>query len=241
VHGTSSPFEDCPHQRALETGSAVTTEILEPLLGIYLEVSCSPIFREDGTLGGTVHIAKDITIRKKLEKKLTQMATLDGLTGLPNRMLLKDRFDVALAGALRNNEGLALMMLDFDHFKSINDSYGHGVGDMLLVAATGRLTALLRKSDTVARMGGDEFAILLPEMAPPEDAVKTAQKILAAFREPFALDGRVLTTTVSIGIARYPTDGEDMETLFKNADAAMYLSKDAGRNTYKLYGVDNNP
>ena len=236
VHGTSSPFEGCPHQAALETGSAVTTEIFEPRLGIYMEVSCSPIFGKEGTLDGTVHIAKDITARKKLEQKLTQMATLDGLTGLPNRMLLRDRFDVALAGALRNNEGLALMMLDFDRFKSINDSYGHDVGDMLLVAATGRLTALLRKSDTVARMGGDEFAILLPEMAPPEDAVKTAQKILAAFREPFALDGKVLTTTVSIGIALYPADGEDMESLFKSADLAMYLAKDAGRNTYKLHG-----
>jgi diguanylate cyclase (GGDEF)-like protein/PAS domain S-box-containing protein len=235
VHGTSCPFDDCPHQRALQTRSAVSTEIFEPRLGIYLEVSCSPIIHEDGAVEGTVHIAKDITSRKKLEEKLTQMATLDGLTGIPNRILLNDRFDVALANARRKNEGLALMILDLDRFKAINDSFGHGVGDMLLMAVAGRLTALLRKSDTVARMGGDEFAVLLPETTQVEDSIKTAQKILEAFREPFTLDGIELKVTTSIGIARYPADGEDMETLFKNADSAMYVAKEEGRNTYKLF------
>ena len=235
VHGTTCPFEDCPHQRALQTRSAVSTEIFEPRLGIYLEVSCSPILRQDGTLEGTVHIAKDITVRKKLEEKLTQMATSDGLTGLPNRILLNDRFEIALANARRKREGLALMILDLDRFKTINDSFGHGIGDMLLVAVAGRLSALLRKSDTVARMGGDEFAVLLPETTQVEDSVNIANKILEAFREPFAIDGRELTETISIGIARYPADGEDIETLSKNADTAMYLAKEKGRNTYKLF------
>jgi len=236
VHGTSGPIEGCPHQHVLQTGLAAVTEIFEPLLGIYLEVSCSPIIRDDGTLEGSVHIAKNITVRKKLEEKLTQMATLDGLTGLPNRMLLSDRFNIALANARRNNEGLAFMILDLDRFKNINDSFGHAIGDMLLVAVAGRLSAVLRKSDTVARMGGDEFALLLPEMAQGEDAAKMAQKIIEAFHEPFALDGRKLQVTTSIGIAIYPADGEDMETLSKNADSAMYLAKDNGRNIYKIYG-----
>jgi len=236
VHGTSGPIEGCPHQRVMQTHSAESIEIFEPRLGIYLEVSCSPIIREDGMLEGTVHIAKNITARKKLEEKLTQMATLDGLTGLPNRALLNDRFDIALANAIRKSEGLVFMILDLDRFKIINDSYGHAVGDMLLMAVAGRLSALLRKSDTVARIGGDEFAVLLPETTLVEDAVNTAQKILEAFHEPFTLDGRPLTVTTSIGIAQYPSDGEDLDTLAKNADAAMYLAKEQGRNTYKIYG-----
>jgi diguanylate cyclase (GGDEF)-like protein/PAS domain S-box-containing protein len=235
VHGSSAPIEGCPHRQVLQSGTAASTEVFEPRLGIYLEVSCSPIFHADGTLEGTVHIAKDITARKKLEEKLTQMATLDGLTGIPNRALLNDRFDVALANARRKSEGLALMILDLDRFKTVNDSFGHGVGDMLLVAVAGRLSALLRKSDTVARMGGDEFAVLLAEMTPVEDALKTAQKILKAFNEPFILEGRELTVTTSIGIARYPVNGDDMETLFKNADSAMYLAKEEGRNMYRLF------
>jgi len=234
VHGSAGPIEGCPHRRVLQTRLAESSEVFEPRLGIYLEVSCSPIIRGDGALEGTVHIAKDITARKKLEEKLTQMATLDGLTGIPNRALLNDRFDIALANARRKDEGLAFIILDLDRFKSINDSFGHAVGDILLVAVAARLTAQLRKSDTVARIGGDEFAILLPEMAQGEDAVKMAQKILEAFREPFDLDGRKLKVTTSIGIALYPAGGEDMETLSKNADTAMYLAKEEGRNTYKI-------
>jgi diguanylate cyclase (GGDEF)-like protein/PAS domain S-box-containing protein len=235
VHGSSGPIEGCPHKQVLQTGSAASTEVFEPRLGIYLEVSCSPIMRKDGILEGTVHIAKNITTRKKLEEKLTQMATQDGLTGLPNRALLSDRFEVAMANARRKSEGLAFMILDLDRFKNINDSFGHAIGDMLLMAVAGRLTAQLRKSDTVARMGGDEFAVLLTETTHVEDSVKTAQKILEAFREPFDLAGMELTITTSIGIASYPADGEDMETLFKNADSAMYLAKEEGRNTYKLF------
>jgi len=235
VHGTTGPIESCPHRQVLQTGSAATTEIFEPRLGVYLEVSCSPIMRQDGSLWGTVHIAKNITARKRLEEKLTQMATLDNLTGLPNRALLNDRFDVALANARRKNEGMAFMILDLDRFKSINDSFGHTVGDMLLVAVAGRLTALLRKSDTVARIGGDEFAVLLPETKQAGDAIQIAEKMVEAFHAPFDLDGRQMEVTTSVGIACYPADGEDLETLARNADSAMYLAKEEGRNIYKIF------
>ncbi|MFA5079860.1 MAG: GGDEF domain-containing protein, partial [Dehalococcoidia bacterium] len=208
VHGTSEPIVNCPHRQVLQTGVAASTETFEPRLGIYLEVSCSPIINKDGTLEGTVHIAKNITARKKLEEKLTQMATLDNLTGLPNRALLSDRFDIALANAQRKKDKMAFMILDLDRFKNINDSYGHLIGDMLLVAVAGRLTALVRKGDTVARMGGDEFAVLLPETKQLNDASQVAQKIIQAFHDPFILDGHQLSVTTSVGIAQYPGDGE---------------------------------
>jgi diguanylate cyclase (GGDEF)-like protein/PAS domain S-box-containing protein len=236
VHGSSEPVANCPHRQVLQSGAAASTEIYEPRLGVYLEVSCSPILRADGALEGTVHIARDVTARKKLEEKLTQMATFDNLTGLPNRALLNDRFDMAVANARRNSRDMAFMILDLDRFKNINDSYGHTVGDMLLVAVAGRLTALLRKGDTVARIGGDEFAVLLPETTKTESAVQIAQKIIDAFHQPFSLDGRQLSITTSIGIAKFPADGEELETLARNADTAMYQAKEEGRNMYKLYG-----
>jgi diguanylate cyclase (GGDEF)-like protein/PAS domain S-box-containing protein len=177
----------------------------------------------------------DITERKQLEQKLADMATHDPLTGLPNRLLLSDRLTVGLAQAQRNDTRLAVMMLDLDRFKIVNDTFGHGVGDELLRAAGERLVGIVRKSDTVARMGGDEFVVLLQQIAKTEDAVKVAQKILGAFRKPFALDAYRVRTTTSIGIAIYPEDGEDVETLFKNADTAMYWAKEQGRDNYELY------
>ncbi len=180
----------------------------------------------------------DITERKQLEQKLADMATHDPLTGLPNRLLLNDRLAVGLTQAQRNDTRLAVMMLDLDRFKDVNDILGHGVGDQLLKAAGERLTGLVRKSDTVARMGGDEFVLLLPQIAKIEDATKVAQKILEAFRKPFVLDAHQIYTTTSIGIAIYPEDGEDVETLFKNADTAMYWVKEQGRDNYELYWYD---
>jgi diguanylate cyclase (GGDEF)-like protein/PAS domain S-box-containing protein len=177
----------------------------------------------------------DITERKQLEQKLADMATHDPLTGLPNRLLLSDRLTVGLAQAQRNDTRLAVMMLDLDRFKTVNDTFGHLVGDELLKAAGERLMGIVRKSDTVARMGGDEFVVLLLQIAKTEDAVKVAQKILVAFRKPFALNPYRVRTTTSIGIAIYPEDGEDVETLFKNADTAMYWAKEQGRDNYELY------
>jgi diguanylate cyclase (GGDEF)-like protein/PAS domain S-box-containing protein len=183
----------------------------------------------------TVGSFMDITERKELEQKLADMATHDSLTGLPNRLLLTDRLAVGLAQARRNDTRLAVMMLDLDRFKTVNDTFGHIVGDELLRAAGERLMGIVRKSDTVARMGGDEFVVLLLQIARMEDAVKVAQKILGAFRKPFALDSYQVHTTTSIGIAIYPEDGEDVETLYKNADTAMYWAKEQGRDNYELY------
>jgi len=186
----------------------------------------------------TVGSFMDVTERKQLEQKLADIATHDPLTGLPNRLLLCDRLAVGLAQAQRNDTRLAVMMLDLDRFKNVNDTFGHSVGDELLRAAGERLTGLVRKSDTVARMGGDEFVVLLPQIAKIEDATRVTQKILEAFRKPFVLDAHQIHTTTSVGIAIYPEDGEDVEALLKNADTAMYWVKEQGRDNYELYWYD---
>jgi len=173
--------------------------------------------------------------RVRAEEQLAYMATHDALTGLPNRRLFNDRLNVALAHAHRNRQKLAVMLLDLDHFKEVNDTLGHSVGDRLLQAVGGRLTSLLRESDTVARMGGDEFMLICPEIAQAGDATKVAPKILEAVREPFEFDDHELHITTSIGIALYPEDGEDVDTLMKNADIAMYRAKDRGRDNAQRY------
>ena len=170
----------------------------------------------------------DITARKQMEETIRHMAYHDALTDLPNRILLDDRLNVELAHACRNKQKLALLFLDLDRLKEVNDTFGHKAGDQTLRAVGQRLTSLLRKSDTVARMGGDEFTIILPEIARPNDADKVAQKILEVLREPFTLDGLKVRITTSIGIAIYPDDGEDADTLVKNADNAMYSAKQQG-------------
>ena len=181
------------------------------------------------------HWVQNLAERERAEQQLAYMATHDPLTGLPNRMLFTDRLTLALARANRNHQRLATMLLDLDHFKDVNDTLGHSVGDQLLQAVGGRLTGLLRESDTVARMGGDEFMLILPEIDRVEDAAKVAQKILEAVRRLFVFDGHALRITTSIGIAIYPYDGEDADTLMKNADIAMYRAKEQGRDNYQCY------
>lgn len=181
-------------------------------------------------------VGRDVTERMELQNKLAVLAMHDALTGLPNRSLLYDRFNIACAQAQRHKKKLAAMELDLDNFKTINDTLGHAAGDELLKATADRLTALVRKSDTVARLGGDEFVVLIPEFTNVKDVIKAAQKILAAFQKPLAIDGRDLQVTTSIGIAIYPRDGSNIEDLLKVADAAMYYTKEHGRNSYKLSG-----
>jgi diguanylate cyclase (GGDEF)-like protein/PAS domain S-box-containing protein len=203
------------------------------------ELSVSAIKDETGAVIAFRGIARDSTERKRLEHELAEIATHDFLTGLPNRMLLHDRLDVGLSQAQRNKAKLALIMLDLDRFKVVNDTFGHGVGDKVLRAAGERLVALVRKSDTVARVGGDEFLVLLPQIAKTEDTTGVAQKILEAFRKTFVFDDFQIRVTTSVGIAIYPQDGEDVDSLLNNADAAMYWVKGHGRDNYATHNSGN--
>jgi diguanylate cyclase (GGDEF)-like protein/PAS domain S-box-containing protein len=202
---------------------------------IFLESSVSPLRNNEGKIIGFRSISRDVTEHKQFEQKLAEMATHDLLTGLPNRVLLSDRFTIALALSRRSRNGLAVLMLDLDRFKNVNDSMGHDVGDKLLKAVGKRLEVTMRKSDTVARIGGDEFVLLLPQIPKADEASKFAQRILDAFREPFIFDDHQIDITTSIGIAVYPEDGKDIESLLKNADTAMYRAKEQGRNVYRFY------
>ena len=201
------------------------------------ELSVSAIKDETGKVIAFRGIARDVNERMRLERELNDIATHDFLTGLPNRMLLQDRLNVALAGARRNRTMLAVMMLDLDRFKVVNDTFGHSMGDKVLRAAGERLVALVRKSDPVARVGGDEFLVLLPKVANLEDTIKVAHKILGAFRKPFILNDDKIRITTSVGIASYPEDGEDSDALLRNADIAMYWAKEQGRDNYASYST----
>jgi diguanylate cyclase (GGDEF)-like protein len=178
---------------------------------------------------------RDVTERIKAEEIIRHMAYHDPLTGLPNRILFNDRLSMAIIHSQRKKLRFALLILDLDHFKQVNDTFGHSVGDGLLRSVGTRLQNLLRKSDTVARMGGDEFLILLQDISRPESAVTIAGKILKEFKKPFVVEPHTLTVTTSIGIAVYPDDGEDGETLMIHADAALYRAKREGRNRCHSY------
>ncbi|MGE0080199.1 MAG: EAL domain-containing protein [Thiohalomonadaceae bacterium] len=182
-----------------------------------------------------VAAAQDITARKRMEDQIRHLAHHDPLTGLPNRRLFFDLADAALARARRAGMRLAVLYLDVDHFKQINDKLGHELGDRLLVQVAQRLQQKLRRSDTVARVGGDEFNVILADLAHTESAAEVAEQIRQAFREPFLLGDRRYPVTVSIGIGLYPDDGEDLETLLARADMAMYEAKARGRNAYHFF------
>src|SRR3954452_3614339 len=186
---------------------------------------------EPEMLEGTVI---DITQRRNAESQIVYQALHDSLTGLPNRTLFYDRLTQALVQGKRHGDSLAVLFLDLDQFKVVNDTLGHAAGDRLLIAVAGRLQRAVRTSDTVARVGGDELAFLLPGIGRAEDAARTAQKILAAVSRPLEIDGHPLYVTASIGISLFPADGEEAEALLSSADIAMYRAKDLGRNGYQL-------
>jgi len=186
----------------------------------------------------------DITARKQAEaalreseERFRQLAHHDALTSLPNRALFYDRMQHTLALAKRNSWTVGVMLVDLDRFKTVNDTLGHAVGDKLLRQVAERLSKSVRTSDTVARLGGDEFAVVLNNLSAPEDAAVVGQKIVAAFQAPFQVEGHSLLSTLSIGAALYPNDSTDQETLLKNADAAMYRSKEAGRNCFRMFSA----
>lgn len=191
--------------------------------------------------GGLVRITgtmQDITVRKEDEEKISFLALYDSLTSLPNRMLFRDRLEQALVLAARHNKLLAVMFLDLDHFKNVNDSLGHNVGDDLLQQVAQRLQSRIRKSDTIARLGGDEFTLILQDMKTPEIIESMAQRIVGSFAEPFLLQGRKTFISASVGIAIYPNDGETPDDLLRQADAAMYDAKAQGKNQYQIFSAE---
>jgi len=181
-------------------------------------------------------IFSDITLRKREQQELYDLATHDVLTGLPNRFFFSERFRHAIARAKRAGHLVGLLFLDLDRFKPVNDSLGHKYGDKPLQTVARRIKRSVREGDTIARLGGDEFAIILEHLSRPRDAAPTARKLLRALARPFLLKGRKAGITASIGITIYPFDGDDVETLLKRADGAMYRAKTERRNDYRYWG-----
>lgn len=194
----------------------------------------------NGEVANYVAVLSDITAIKQAEERLQYLAHHDLLTDLPNRLLFQDRLQQALAQARREGGMLGVLFLDLDRFKLINDTLGHNFGDLLLKAVAERLAGCLRLSDTFARQGGDEFIAVLGSLSHARDAGKVAKKLLEALSTPFTLEGREIFLSASIGISLYPVDGEDVDTLVKHADAAMYRAKEQGKNTYKFYSKTMN-
>ena len=187
-----------------------------------------------------IEIFSDISERKEREERVRHLAHHDFLTDLPNRVLLNDRITQAVSLAERNRTQVAVMFLDLDRFKNVNDSLGHTVGDKLLQEVARRLRGSMRASDTVSRQGGDEFVILMPDVDDAADIARRAQNVLDSISRAYSIDGHELITTPSIGISVFPSDGRDVETLLKNADAAMYHAKESGRNNYQFFTQDMN-
>ena len=182
----------------------------------------------------------DITERKRSARRIEELATRDPLTGLPNRLLLHDRLSQGLTGARRTGDLVALMFIDLDRFKQINDSLGHEVGDMLLKQVAARIGDALRRGDTLARLGGDEFVVILEELKHAEDAGQVAQKIIGKLSDSFEVGGHALGSSASVGISIFPHDGDDGATLMRNADTAMYFAKESGRNCYRFFAAEMN-
>ena len=195
----------------------------------------TPIVDDRGALIGAVLVFRDVTERRRAEEKIAYLAHYDTLTGLGNRALLDERISQMLADARRHGKNVGVMYLDLDGFKFVNDSMGHAMGDALLQNVAQRLRECVRETDTVIRLGGDEFMLLLADLESARDAETVARKVVGSFARPFAIEERELFVTLSVGVAVYPDDSTDKETLIKNADIAMYRAKDLGKNNYQIY------
>ncbi len=203
-------------------------------------VTVSPLLDAVGALDGFLAVKEDITLRRSYEEQLLRQANFDDLTGLPNRVLMLDRLDQALAAANRCGGRTALLCVDIDRFKDINDSLGHEAGDRIIRAVAERLASCLRDGDSLVRLGGDEFAVILPIVGDADAARHMAERIAGVMGRPLLLADREHFVTVSTGITLYPDDGEDRQVLLKNADLAMYKAKEAGRNRYRFFTAEFN-
>ncbi|KAF0103832.1 MAG: PAS/PAC sensor-containing diguanylate cyclase/phosphodiesterase [bacterium] len=204
------------------------------------ELLIAPVRAEDGSVTHFVGVQNDISEQKQAEESLLHMATHDALTGLPNRNLLQDRIAQAIGYADRLRHEVAILFIDIDRFKNINDSLGHTVGDTLITTLAQRLRGAVRAVDTVARVGGDEFVVVLTDIQHEADVNQVISGLVASISQPVPVDGHALTVTASIGVSLYPHDGRDVTSLLKNADTAMYRAKDAGRNSYRFYTQEMN-
>lgn len=248
VNDTGSPCKVCPLKEVM-THKRPTTRVHEYTISSgekrTFELMASPLYDAEGQVTGLVESSRDITehirIHKQLrdkEKSLDFLAHHDPLTKLPNRLLFADRLKQALRHAKRTKTGLALLFIDLDEFKEINDSFGHNLGDQLLKKVSERLKDHVRENDTIARLGGDEFTIIVEDLSHPDDAAVIAQNLLNAFHNPIELDEHQLHVSLSIGISLYPDDAEEIEALIRNADTAMYRAKASGKNRYDFYTQD---
>ncbi|MFT5170169.1 MAG: diguanylate cyclase (GGDEF)-like protein/PAS domain S-box-containing protein, partial [Candidatus Omnitrophota bacterium] len=203
-------------------------------------VTVSSILAPNNSVTHFVAVQEDISLRKEYESRLVRQTNYDELTGLPNRFLAFDRLQQAVTRSSRQKRKVAVMFIDLDQFKYVNDTLGHTAGDHLLIEVTQRLRVCVRDSDTIARLGGDEFLIILPDLQEDSHSEIVAQKIIDSFTESFDLEGNEVFITASIGISMYPTDGDDPHALLRNADIAMYRAKDISRNTFKYFTKEMN-
>ena len=240
IDGETRQIAEDPARRAIRENRIVGLEhncILVRRDGFEsaIEDSSAPIHDRDGHVTGAVIVFHDVSAARSMAFKMEHLAQHDFLTGLPNRMLLAERLSRAIGLATRHGKKAALLYLDLDCFKNVNDSLGHAIGDQVLQSTAERLSAIVRDTDTVSRQGGDEFVILLSEIEQPEDAALIAEKLLAAFALPQLIAGHELHVSLSIGISVFPDDGADAETLMQNADTAMYHAKAGGRKSYQFF------
>ncbi len=203
-----------------------------------IENTVTPIHDQDGIVTGSVVAFHDVSAARAKSVEISHLAQHDPLTGLPNRVLLNDRLTQAISLAMRQDKQLAVMFIDLDQFKKINDSLGHVIGDKLLQSVAGRLVNCVRRTDTVSRLGGDEFVVLLSQVEHEEDAAMSARKILRALAAPHIVDYKNLDISASVGVSTYPSDGPDAESLLNKADTAMYEAKKQGRNNYQFFRRD---
>jgi len=227
-----------PNRPAMATHSLNCVLVRRDGLEFGIENNVTAIHDQNGAVIGAVLSFHDVSLARATSHEMSYLAQHDFLTGLPNRMLFNDRLAQAISLAARHDKRLAVMFVDLDHFKKINDSLGHSVGDKLLQSVAGRLVASVRRTDTVSRIGGDEFVVLLSQIEHGEDAAFSARKIIRVLASPHIIDNKSLDINVCVGVSTYPTDGQTAEDLMVKADTAMYEAKEHGRNTYRFFRDD---
>lgn len=245
VDGKTHQTTVTPGRRAIEENRTVGLALDGVLVRqdgskLAIEDCAAPIHDREGRVTGAVIVFHDATRSQVMLERMAHLAQHDALTGLPNRALLTERLSRAIGLARRHRHLVALLYLDLDDFKPINDSFGHAMGDSLLQAVASRVQECMRDIDTVCRQGGDEFVILLAEIRRPEDATRVAEKLLAVLGRPYCIQGHELLITLSIGISLYPDDADDADTLMHNADTAMYHAKRNGRNGHYCFTAEMN-